>query len=232
MLVCRIIGKCPGCGEDEAFGNVSVGNNTLLRGCKYCTYKENVPLPDIKKGIIYLDQLFLSHAFRANLPKFVECAKLIDELSHEQLIICPWSYTHEIETYQWQNPQKDKLFEFIKRTSRGHHYKRSETIIINQICKSFDQFVKKGEVNYNVQIADALQSNIHSWNDYIWIDVKLLPDDPQKVAQAKRDVAKFMIQRFDDWRHSDMSFDEHWKCENKQIADNYFNAFINMRLMA
>ena len=117
MLVTLIIGNCPECGSEAAFGNVNVSGNILLRGCFHCKYSERFYLPPLAKEVLYLDQFFLSHTFRAELPGFVNAARLIGELAHAQLIVCPFS-TIQISFHQWglcslfTTPVK-KVFDFI-----------------------------------------------------------------------------------------------------------------------
>jgi transcription elongation factor Elf1 len=57
-IVSYILGPCPSCGK-KSFGNVDVYGSHVLRGCGACEYKDRVPLPPVKKKIIYLDQFFL-----------------------------------------------------------------------------------------------------------------------------------------------------------------------------
>lgn len=78
-IVTYVLGDCPGCGRKDSFGNVDVfGGNHVYRGCKACNYKERIPLPKLKKKIVYLDQFFFSHAFRGQEPRFVDAANRIE----------------------------------------------------------------------------------------------------------------------------------------------------------
>src|SRR5467141_2276159 len=86
MLVTRVVGSCPGCQAVASFGNISISGHTLLRGCSHCTYSQRLLLPALSKEVLYLDQSFLSHAFRGELPDFVEVAKLISEFTRRRRI--------------------------------------------------------------------------------------------------------------------------------------------------
>ena len=70
MLVNFVLGDCPGCGGKQQFGNVSVQGDRILRGCKCCKYHIAIPLPKIRKKILYLDQFFFSNAFKKQDPRF------------------------------------------------------------------------------------------------------------------------------------------------------------------
>jgi len=63
-LVSRVLGDCPGCAGRACFGNVLVSDSVLCRGCKQCKYWQRIPLPSVRKKIVYLDQSLLSSAFK------------------------------------------------------------------------------------------------------------------------------------------------------------------------
>jgi hypothetical protein len=58
-----------------------VGGHQLLRGCEDCDYSERFILPDLKKNILYLDQFFFSHCFRAATENVAHLIQLADENS-------------------------------------------------------------------------------------------------------------------------------------------------------
>src|SRR5690348_7900094 len=102
MLVTRIIGSCPACKAADAFGNVLIARDRVLRGCKVCRYSEEIPLPQLAKKVIYLDQFFFSGAFREKDARFAEAAELIKKAASNQLLVAPYSSIHEDETFQWR----------------------------------------------------------------------------------------------------------------------------------
>jgi len=121
-IVTYVLGNCPGCGRASSFGNVDVfGGNHVLRGCQGCKYKERIPLPPLKKKIVYLDQFFFSHAFRGRERRFLDAAARIKRVSALQLLVAPYSSIHEDETHLWSG--RDELFRFIKAVSRGHTFR-------------------------------------------------------------------------------------------------------------
>lgn len=126
MLVTRIIGDCPGCNSKNSFGNVDVFGTTLQRGCHHCEYSVQIPLPEITKSILYLDQSFFSHAFNEGDEKFVSAANRIAEASHQQLLTTPYSSLHEEEAQLWK--RRDELREFIRKTARGAKFAPSITL--------------------------------------------------------------------------------------------------------
>ena len=102
MWVTHVLGDCPGCAGKSCYGNVSVGGNQVLRGCKSCSYSTTVWLPAIRKKVIYLDQFFFSHAFRGRDPRFATAVERVKRMTHLQLLVSPYSSVHEDETHQWR----------------------------------------------------------------------------------------------------------------------------------
>lgn len=77
-LVSHILGDCPQCGAKQMYGNVDVYKDHVARGCGSCRYFVRLPLPEVSKKVIYLDQFFFSHVFRGtNDPRFTGAAKRI-----------------------------------------------------------------------------------------------------------------------------------------------------------
>lgn len=144
-IVSYILGPCPSCGK-KSFGNVDVYGSHVLRGCGACEYKDRVPLPPVKKKIIYLDQFFLSLAFRQSNARFVEAAELIKKLASFQLLVAPYSTVHEDETHQWE--RYAELFSFIKATSRGHVFLSAYDVARFQLERAFDAWLAGGSAEY------------------------------------------------------------------------------------
>ena len=85
-LVTHILGNCPGCGAKDSFGNVDVRKTYVFRGCKCCRFNERVNLPVVKKKVLYLDQFFFSHAFRAGDKRVSRCRRPDFQLTALQLL--------------------------------------------------------------------------------------------------------------------------------------------------
>src|SRR6185437_14641053 len=107
MIHWKILSEaCPQCNAVGKFGILFVSNNHVVRGCSACNFTGSIKLPTLKKTIIYLDQFFLSAAFRSNQSKFVDARERIVDLATRQLIVCPWSDIHEAETHQWPDAKQ------------------------------------------------------------------------------------------------------------------------------
>ena len=229
MLVHRIVGDCPGCGGVRKFGNVWVRPDHVRRGCLTCTYTDTVPLPPLRKKILYLDQGFLSHAFRAKIPRFVDAAERISQLSALQLLAAPFSSVHEDETNQWKGKSgknKDDLMKFIKATSSGDEFEPAYEVEQTQISRAFQAFVSGGSPVFQLHEDDAVEEDIHAWDDYLWIDVGRYFGDVERMRTLKYQSVEALVDAFEHWRTSSETFDEQVALEIEEAARVYIDAYI------
>ncbi|WP_416064236.1 hypothetical protein ACK9YZ_14130 [Rhizobium sp. ZK1] len=229
-LVSRIIGDCPGCGAKQAFGNVNVYSRYVYRGCGRCRYNEQVPLPELKKKVLYLDQFFFSHAFRANDQKFVDAAKHISSLTANQQLVVPFSSIHEDETHMWE--RYAELMEFIKHTSRGYEFKPAYCIEGDQLQDAFHAWLHNERVE--LQKADAIDDDIDVWDGYYRIDVGGYNRDRDLVRKGKTDAIEGLIDLFPHWRNSTNNFEQDKMLEHEAAAKGYINSYVTyfMRLIS
>jgi hypothetical protein len=205
-----------------------VSGNILLRGCFHCKYSERFYLPALSKEVLYLDQFFLSHTFRAKLPEFVDAAKLIGELAHAQLLVCPFSTIHETETHQWRHPQQQRLWEFIKKTSRGQKFEPEYRINHKQIFRGFERFLSSDKSAFPVNVGDALLGDLNNWDDYFWIDVPRVPDNVELKRKLKKQSVDELVNIFGEVRKATTTFEEDRLIELRAAARSYLQCYLEM----
>jgi hypothetical protein len=229
MLVTHILGDCPECGGKRRYGNVSVRADHVLRGCMNCGYSDMVWLPEIRKTILYLDQCFLSSAFREQDDRFVEAAKEIRHVSELQLLVAPFSSVHEDETHQWRGydgKHKEDLLEFIKATCRGHEFQTAYYVERRQIVKAFCRFVSGEPAAFELEDCDAVDKDIHRWEDYFRIDVGRYVGNIESVRDSKRQSVQELVDLFPGWRQSTASFGEDVALELRWAAKGYLDSYV------
>lgn len=182
---------CPKCGNRAEYRNISVSGNRLLRRCSGCRATVTQKLPQLQKQVIYLDQHFLSHAFRGTTTPFVEAAGRIKNLVARQVLICPWSDCHMIETHLWRHPQSQELWLFIKKTALGKRFRDPIEITCRQFERLFDAFLTGTAPSRDILPDDALNRRIHDWSDFNWVNVGRSYDD----SDALRDRNKRNVQQ-------------------------------------
>ena len=178
-----------------------------------------MPLPTLRKTVLYIDQFFLSAAFRQNLRKFVEAAVRIRKLAMQQLLVCPWSSLHDTETHQWPDAKQQALWEFVKKTAGGHKFAHAASIKSVQTAKGFEAFRKGDPVSNAIDARDAFHENVHEWDNYVWIDIRSRVDDADEVRQSKAAAAKALAGLFERWRSHPRSFAGDFREEWSGYAD-------------
>ena len=227
MLITHLLDDpCPKCGEKGRYGNVNVTNNILKRGCNNCNSWISFPLPGLQKKIIYLDQFFFSHAFRAHEKPFVDAANRIKDMAARQLLVCPFSSIHTDETHLWRHKQRDNLYQFIKQTARGQKYNLAFQIKKTQIRKAFSAFVAQAEISNYVEESDAFLKDIHRWDDYIYIDIGPILGDLEVKRVGKTQSIAGLVNLFPKWAELTTSFDTDVQietiCYARSLIDQYF----------
>lgn len=191
-----------------------------------CEYSQQLYLPELSKSVIYLDQFFLSHAFRSKVTEFVDCIDLISELAHDQLIVCPWSSVHETETHQWK--RADELWDFIKRTSRGQAFEPTYQIKHDQIMRGFTRFLVQDTTSFPICRDDALPDDINVWEDYFWVDTGSKPDNVDLTRKLKEEAVASLVSLFPKWRESETSFKDHQAYELRSGGNGYIQLYLQM----
>lgn len=225
MLVTKVLGDCPGCSQVNKFGNVSVSATYLLQGCFCCKFRREIPLPPVRKKILYIDQYFLSIAFKKNNKKFDNILSLIEELVDKQLLIAPYSSVHEEETSLFEG-KSDSLLKFIKNTARGHKFRPSYEIQRKQILTAFKKFLDGEASKYLAAQDEAFEQNIHVWEDYFWIDVDFNNYDSKTKLLLKNRAVSELSAAFEEWRTTPNTFEESLAVEFQAAGDSYLNSYI------
>lgn len=231
MLVTRVLGDCPGCGAKDSFGNVSVGNDHVLRGCKRCRHQSTVWLPTIRKKVLYLDQCFLSGAFRGGDPRFIEAAERVKRMARLQLLLVPYSSVHEDETHQWRGYKEfrpEDLLEFIKATARGAEFQKDYHVERTQVTKAWSAFLKGMPTDYSFEDDDAIEGALNEWDDYYRIDVGGYSKDVELRRSAKTQAVDELVKAFDEWQASTQTFDQDVTVEMHAAARNYLDTYVTM----
>ena len=96
---------CPDCGHQGTFGVLMVCDRHYVRRCINCWFDQRLPLPEIRKRIIYLDQFVISNMMKELDPAhkhaqgfYQSLFERLDRLSKLQLIVCPDSPIQDHES--------------------------------------------------------------------------------------------------------------------------------------
>lgn len=222
-LVSYVLGNCPGCGAVNTFGNIDVRSCYVSRGCFHCRYHEKLPLPKIKKAIIYLDQFFYSHAFRESDHLDKELQELIQQAASNQLLVAPYSSIHEDETNQWS--RRNELMDFIKAASRGHEFEPDYQVERKQLTRAFRAWLNSESSDYVCEESDVMRDNPHAWDSYYRIDVGRYLGDVDQIRKRKQQSVDELVGLFDVWAASESSFQDDLFAEHKDAGKGYWDAY-------
>ena len=231
MLVAHVIGDCPGCGGKDSFGNVAVHDDQVHRGCKRCQYQSSVWLPSIRKKVLYLDQCFLSGAFRAVDTRFLEAAEQVKRIAQLQLLLAPYSSIHLDETHQWRGHKEFKsedLLTFIKETARGAEFEKDYRVERTQITKAWRAFLNGMPAKYVIEDDDAIDGSLDKWDSYYRIEVGGYYKDIELKRLLKTQAVDALIRAFDEWQSAKTTFDEDVCVEMRAASKNYFESYLKM----
>lgn len=182
-------------------------------------------LPPVHKKVIYLDQFFLSGAFRGGDERFVRAAERIAQLAENQLLVAPYSSIHEDETHLW--PGFAELYPFIKRASRGAEFELASEVEREQLLRAFKNWRAQGPVEQALEREDALESaQVNSWDSYFWIDVGGYMGDPQLLGELKRQSVEGLVDAFPAWRQSTNTFEQDVAAEYAAAAKGFMDSYI------
>lgn len=224
-LVSKIIGDCPACGRKDGYGNVNVSGSMLLRGCLWCRHLDRIPLPELNKKVLYLDQFFYSHVFRAENPAFKEARDKIQQLAYKQLLVAPYCNIHEDETHLWKPEMREPLWKFIKQTSAGHHFWPEYDVKEHQLHRAFAAFLRGDDPAHRIERDDALPGDINKWDDYLWIDVGRLQPDSAAIRSGKNASVSALLDLFPEWASRPSTFEEDVRIELRSGAESYLRLY-------
>ena len=224
-LVSKIISDCPSCGRKDSYGNVNVTGGTLNRGCLSCKHFDRIPLPELDKKIVYLDQFFYSHAFRGGHPLFKEAKEKIQRLAYKQLLVAPYCNVHEDETQLCKPEQREPLWKFIKQASAGHDFWPEYQVKENQLHRAFEAFLRGKPPAHRIERDDALPSDLNEWDDYLWIDVARPSADVARLREAKAASVKALLELLPTWKAKSSTFDADFRAELASVGNSYLKLY-------
>jgi hypothetical protein len=223
MIISKVLGECPRCGRSGMFGVCTIAGNHVVKGCSGCGSRKSEDLPKLNKHILYLDQCFLSAIFRDDDKQLAKAGKWIGKLARYQQVVSPFSDVHEVESLQWIPEQRAKLFKFIKQTARGHRFNMESEVKAVQLCRSLKQYLGHGEKCVALRPEDALPTDLHGWDSYMWVDTMISLEDPEETRAIKRDCAEGLVALFKRWKNERLLFKELVRHETQGAARMYLS---------
>jgi hypothetical protein len=171
---------CPKCGDQE-FGVQLIDDDRYLRRCRSCWHKQFLPLPKLRKKIIYLDQFVVSNLMKLDNPGLQRGDRLVKEtfwadlrdllmqLRKMQLICCPNSGSHVVESRISQfNDELKKTYEALSGAIHFHSFHEIGSHQIGELAVAWSE---NREPQFDFDPRGALTKDPHEWSERFYITV-------------------------------------------------------------
>lgn len=211
---------CPKCGGKE-FGILvfSMSDHSYTRRCRNCWHTIDLPLRELKKKVIYIDQCAISNMMKVLSPEvkgheralaepfWVELREALDVVVRLQLVICPDSVEHEQESLA--SPFFKSLKSTYEHFSGGLSFEHGTSIKMHQVAEAARCFIKKDELKFDFDPQRVVHGRIHKWQDHIRVSVDgILPGTLEKLREARSKSHAGLQKVFERWQKEKKSFAE------------------------
>ncbi len=217
---------CPRCRSDASFGVAGVHGTGYVRRCRKCKHRKIVPLPRLRKQVVYLDQNVMSEMMNvldaragkqgnSALSEFwLEVFRTIDRLVKLQLIVCPESWSHVTESAV--TPSAKALHAMYSHLAAGVAFVDHDTIGRSQFAAHAALWHQgRGGERAPLDRGAVIRGPLDEWQDTIFVS-SLPRSDPAFAAelrQNRKERHQGLAELFDEWRQDVQSFDFRFRNE-------------------
>ena len=182
-------------------------------------------MPVLRKKIIYLDQNFISNAFKDKNPLFSNVKNKILDLSAKQLIICPYSEIHEMEVHLWKLKLEDKkkLWNLIRKIFQGNKFYDRTDIKAKQFRRAVAAFISQQRMKYRMDVEEAVDIAMYEVGTEALAIEPCFVDTPT-LQLNKQNATNFLVNKISEWqKHPNLSFEEDYLVETDEIRKQLCN---------
>jgi hypothetical protein len=231
--------RCPKCGAEE-YGVLRASDTRCERRCRICWHTATVYLPEIKKKIVYVDQLafsnimkFLSpgtkgHQRAASEPFWKELFETLGVVCHLQLVACPDSREHQHESLT--SPFYKALKHTYEHFSSGVSFHDAETIRIRQIADLARAWLKNEPVNFDFDPESISSGRLHEWRGRVFVTVDgILPGTVDDLRTTRSETHKGLHEVFVHWQKEQKSFKEVFAAQKASYGQSLVRKYVDDR---
>ena len=222
---------CPSCGREGSYGVLMISGVRYTRRCRECWHADHYPLPPLKKKVIYLDQMVISHMTKALHPTAAagreidafwrELFEKLDVVCKMQLAICPDTATQREESAVWTHPEA--LRRMYEHFSQGVSFYDTATVREMQLMEFFENWLAGRPREPILANRESLiQGTINSWQERFRVTVGgVEPEDwPERLNESRQRASEALAQLSARWRDvSPFSFDDVYRQELRAIGE-------------
>jgi hypothetical protein len=205
--------KCPKCGKPDTFGTLMVNDDSFTRRCSDCWHTDSIPLPELNKTVIYIDQFAISNMMKvlntrtkANNKGRVDAFwrilfEKLDRLCKLQLIICLDSYVHTNESLMTEYfKDLERMYELL---SHGVTFHDQESIKAGQLYEhAFNWISGSPEKALSLNIHDVVYGKINAWQSRFNVSVNMRYQTSwiENMRKSRNFVHAGMAEVFKKWQ--------------------------------
>lgn len=213
---------CPKCVQQNAFGVLSVRENSYKRRCKVCRHSATYWLNDVEKKVIYLDQFAISEMMKAKAsPTYESKHKAFWIALHEQVhrlvllqqAIFPDSDVHSDESIV--NPRHDEMRSLYESINGEVSLKNTTDVERFQMMDFAKSWIEgRGVPPFQADVDDVLQGIRNQWLSPLRISVssnmRIFADD---IRTSRDSLSEMLSKVFEKWKDSNSSFEQQLNLE-------------------
>jgi hypothetical protein len=202
---------------------------------------KRIPLPSVRKKIIYLDQYVVSNLMKLDNPTlqrtdklaanpfWQELRDLLTELRDLQLIVCPDSTSHVSESRI--SPFNAELKKTYEHLSGGITFNSFSDISNSQIGELARAWSEQREPIFNFDPCGVLSDDPNKWNDRFYITFHDNPFViPTNIKAARAMMHAHVAHLFHDvWSQEKRSFQDWYDLERKGFQGHLGQAVVKAR---
>lgn len=231
--------NCPKC-EGNEFGVLQIGGDHYIRRCRdrKCWFTQTIPLPKIRKKVIYIDQLAISnmmkvlnpavkgHEHAASDPFWREMFELLDAVCKLQLVVCPDSDEHRNESLM------SAFYEPLKRVyehfSHGISFRDSEWLRQQQIVDLAGAWVRNQAPKFDFDPVRVSHGSIHEWQDRFIISVDAKYDQFVEMIRVQRErIHEGLGGCFIEWQKKKRTFSDCYAEEIRAYGRTILDVYLS-----
>lgn len=226
--------RCATCGQ-TTMGILSGGGQVLTKRCTNCQAKMKVPLPELDKIAIYLDQFMFSMIYnvknKGNLPKghesfAKEAYALLRRCVLLQQVFLPHSNIHHDETTVFHSPMDLRgLYEFF---GGNVSLMASHDVALLQSIQFAKAYFDGKEPEVSVDIDEIADSERNEWLADMHVGVRAdYSQFADHIRTVRAEVHDALKQLAHTWLEKKATFEDILESEFSAIGPTKKEAFVN-----
>lgn len=238
MFITGPLHPCPQC-KHVQLGALSIADNVHARRCRNCSYDQKERLPPLAKKLIYLDQMVLSGIAKEIDPVWrkktrrsdvfwLEAFDQIDRLVKLQLIVCPNSPIHEVES-SYDDRFESVLRRLYKHLASGVSLPFPHDLRMAQLSEALDAWLEDRDPDWSrITRETVVRGELDRWSDRLLVTANLghLPGEIERRRKSRDSTHEAWRQLWKGWAAADeTSIEDFFQKERRGVADAALQCF-------